>query len=105
MLAPRDRRVDVSRESQLTLTYVTTSYRVLQLLLRKPKMLAAPEAIADISRRRRAAAAGRRRRNAGTASAAAGGSAAARPLVSNVRNTRTRAIGGILIKNPLRASN
>ena len=46
---------------------------------------------------RRAAAAPRRK--ADIASAAAGGSAAARPLCSNVRNTRTRAIGAILIKN------
>ena len=45
--------------------------------------------------RRRAAAAPRRK--ADIASAAAGGSAAARPLCSNVRNTRTRAIGVVFI--------
>ena len=33
------------------------------------------------------------------------GALAARPLLSNVSSKRTRAIGVILIKNPLRASN
>ena len=58
------------------------------------------EVVSAHGRRRAARAA----RNAETASAAAGGSAAARPLCSNVSNTRTRAIGVILIKNPLMAS-